>query len=268
MKIGFIGIGNMGGAILKGYLESISYEQRKEVFVLDKDVEKVKQFVDTYGCNGVNSIVALMDNSDIVFLGVKPNHFEEILLKISQLNKEDKILVSMAAGISIKKINSFFQKKPKIIRIMPNTPAQVSQGMIAFTGSENVTEHEQDIVIRILSNLGIVEKIEESLIHTVIGASGSSPAYVYLFIQALVEAAVNNGMTEEKAKTFVAQSVKGAAEMVLKTGEKPVKLCENVCSPNGTTIEAVNYLNQSEFKKIVMEGFQRATDKSKKMEKN
>lgn len=266
MKIGFIGVGNMGGAILKGYLSN-QHMNPKDIYICDFDEEKVLQLEKSLKINGCSTIENLTIKCDVVIVGVKPNNFEQVLPQIASVYKENKIIVSMAAGINISYIEKFFDNKVKVVRIMPNTPAMVNEAMVAVCRNNNVGDAEFQEILKIFKAIGLAEEIEEELIHCVIGVSGSSPAYTYMYIEALAEAAVENGMMKEQAIVFAAQAVLGAAKMVLETGMDPVQLRINVCSPGGTTIEAVNTLKENGFEKIIKEGFQAAVDKSKLMVK-
>ncbi|MBK5246211.1 MAG: pyrroline-5-carboxylate reductase [Peptostreptococcaceae bacterium] len=266
MKIGFIGVGNMGGSILKGYLGNEQINP-KDIYVCDSDEEKVRQMEETLGINGCSTIEDLTAKSDIIIAGVKPNSFELILPKIASEYTEKKIIVSMAAGIDISYIEKFFDDGVKVVRIMPNTAAMVNEAMVAVCRNNNVGDIEFEEVFKLFKAIGLAEEISEELIHCVIGVSGSSPAYTYMYIDALAEAAVENGMAKEQAIIFAAQAVMGAAKMVLETGINPVQLRINVCSPGGTTIEAVNTLKANGFEKNIKEGFQAAVDKSKLMVK-
>jgi pyrroline-5-carboxylate reductase len=266
MKIGFIGVGNMGGSLLKGYLSNKSIEP-KDIYICDSDDDKVKQLEIILGINGCFTIEELTNKCDIIIVGVKPNSFEQVLPKIVSEYKENKIIVSMAAGINISYIEKFFDVPVKVVRIMPNTAALVNEAMVAVCRNENVDDAEFKEVFGLLKSIGLAEEIPEELIHCVIGVSGSSPAYTYMYIDALAEAAVKNGMDKDKAIIFAAQSVLGAAKMVLQTGIDPVQLRINVCSPGGTTIEAVNKLKENGFEDKIQEGFQAAVDKSKLMVK-
>ncbi len=266
MKIGFIGVGNMGGAILKGYLENKQINP-KEIYICDADEEKVLHLEKTLGIKGCATIEDITINCDVVIVGVKPNSFEQVLPQIASRYKENKIIVSMAAGINISYIEKFFDSRVKVVRIMPNTAAMVNEAMVAVCRNNHVDDVEFQDVFKLFKAIGRVEEISEDLIHCVIGVSGSSPAYTYMYIDALAEAAVENGMEKEQAIVFAAQAVLGAAKMVLETGIDPVQLRINVCSPGGTTIEAVNTLKQNGFEKKIREGFQAAVDKSKLMVK-
>lgn len=266
MKVGFLGAGNMGGAILRGYLSS-GKAKKEEVFVCGRSREKLKNLCTSLGVNPCENILDLVDKSDVILLGVKPNMFPEIMPKIAEMYTNDKILVSMAAGVTIESIEGYVGNNAKIIRIMPNTPAMVNEAMTSVSRNSNVSNEEFKQVFEIFESIGKAEEVDEELIHCVIGVSGSSPAYTYMYIDALVESAVQNGMDKEKAIVFAAQSVLGAAKMVLETGIDPKQLRVNVCSPGGTTIEAVNMLQEKGFSELIQSGFQAAVDKSKLMSK-
>lgn len=266
MKVGFIGVGNMGGAILKGCLEKGAAE-RGDVFAFDADTAKLAKLEQEEGIGICGSIADLVKRSDLIFLGVKPGHFETVLPETAQEYTGDKVLISMAAGISIAFIEARVGADAKVIRIMPNTPALVGEGMTAVCRNRNIKEADMGKAFSLLTAIGKAAEVPEDLIHCVIGVSGSSPAYTYMYIEALAEAAVKNGMTKEQAIVFAAQSVLGAARMVLETGVDPKQLRINVCSPGGTTIEAVEKLEELDFAGVVGQGFQAAAAKSKIMTK-
>lgn len=265
MKFGFIGIGNMGKAIIKGYLSQ--YPQRAaEIFACDRDPDRAAEVCDALGIHCCESISQLVKQSDVIILAVKPNNFAEVLPKIDEVLTEKQVLLSIAAGISMAYVEDQLTcQTAKVVRVMPNTPAMVGEGMTALCHNGRLTEQEFAEIMALFTAIGKVEVVEESLIHTVIGVSGSSPAYVYLFIEALIAEAVAGGMTREQATKFAGQSVLGAAKMVLETGVDPVTLRENVCSPGGTTIEAVQVLQENEFAAIVRKAACAAAEKSKKM---
>ena len=266
MKIGFIGAGNMGGAILRGY---VPYAEKAGdiLSVYVPTAEKLDRICNETGAEKALNIGDLVRSNDVVIIGVKPNMFEEVLPQIANAYEKNKVVVSMAAGVTIDFIENYLGKDAKIVRIMPNTPAQVGQAMIAVCRNGNVDDETFGDVKVIFDSIGKAEEVDEDLIHCVIGVSGSSPAYTFMYIDALMDAAVKNGMDREKARVFAAQSVLGAAKMVLKTDIDPEQLCINVCSPGGTTIEAVESLKEDGFKESVEKAFQAAVDKSKKMSK-
>jgi len=266
MKIGFIGVGNMGGAILKGLIEK-GFSAPEDVLAFDADPAKLKEKCESCGISSCESAGELVRSSDIIILGVKPDVFSEILPEIAKSYVPEKTLISMAAGIGISFIEKYLGSTAKIIRIMPNTPAMVGEAMTAVAGNRNITEKGMEQALSLFRSIGKAEEVAEELIHCVIGVSGSSPAYTYMYIDALADTAVKNGMEREKALTFAAQAVLGAAKMVLETGVDPVQLRINVCSPGGTTIEAVLKLQENGFEKLIAEGFSAAVEKSKLMAK-
>jgi len=267
MKLGFIGTGNMGTALIKGYL-AVHPSEKKNIFAFDKDADKLKVLSDDLGIIGCDSMEKLMERSDVVILSIKPNIFDLVLPEIGVHYRPGQVLVSIAAGISMEYIEKLLNKEgAKIVRVMPNTPAMVNEGMSALCRNRFVSDTEFESVMELFRSVGKAEVVQEELIHTVIGVSGSSPAYTYLYIEALIDAAVANGMDREQAKLFAGQSVLGAAKMVLETGIDPATLRENVCSPGGTTIEAVNVLLSNGFQDNIKEGFNAAVTKSKIMTK-
>ena len=264
MKLGFIGAGNMGGALLKGCVESGKYESR-DIMVCDKDPERRKNWEDLLLVKTTEDIRQLVVHNDLIMLAIKPDSYGEVMPLVQENWAPGKILISMAAGISLEYMEKILPLSAKIIRIMPNTPAMVGEGMIAVSPNRNVSNQDLEKAMEIFRSVGKAEVVPEEWMHCIIGVSGSSPAYTYLYIEALIEGAVNNGMNPEMATRFAAQSVLGAAKMVLETGVEPKQLCLNVCSPGGTTIEAVNTLFENGFKDNVKEAFQAAVEKSKIM---
>ncbi len=266
MKIGFIGAGNMGGAILRGY---VPYAEKAgdELSVYVPTEEKLNSICKETGAAKCSGIDDLVHRNDVIIIGVKPNMFEEVLPQVAGACDKNKVVVSMAAGVTIEFIEGYLGKDAKIVRIMPNTPAQVREAMIAVCRNANVDDATFEDVKIIFDSIGKAEEVDEELIHCVIGVSGSSPAYTFMYINALMNAAVKNGMDRKKARVFAAQSVLGAAKMVLKTDIDPEQLCINVCSPGGTTIEAVESLKADGFEESIEKAFQAAVDKSKKMSK-
>ena len=262
MKIGFIGAGNMGGAILRGYAP---VADGNKIYVYNRTESARKSLEAEFrAVTACDSAAELVEKSDIVMLGIKPAGFDEFLPTIAEVCTDDKIVVSMAAGISIGFIENYLGADQPIIRVMPNTPALVGEGMTSASRNGNVSDEMMESVKSIFAGIGKIEEVDEEMIHTVIGVSGSSPAYTYMYIDALIQAAVDNGMDADKARVFAAQAVLGAAKMVLENpDESPEQLWTKVCSPGGTTIEAVNTFFENGLQDKVKEGFQAAVDKSK-----
>ncbi len=264
-KIGFIGCGNMGSAILSGIL-SEGVVSPDEVIVSTNRAESAKVLGDKYGIMAVNDN-KLAASASTLILAVKPNMFDEVIPEISEAVAEDTLIISVAAGQTISSIEEAFAKPIHLIRSMPNTPALVSEAMSALTANDNVLESEKAYALELFESFGQAEYVPEKLMDAVIGVSGSSPAYVYLFIEALADGAVAEGMPRDKAYKFAAQSVLGSAKMVLETGKHPGELKDAVCSPGGTTIEGVIALEEAGFRQAVIDGERACVRKSREMSK-
>ena len=261
MRIGFVGAGNMGGAIIKGYAE--------EVFVYDSDPEKT----DALAALGLpvriaGSLAELAGASEALVLCVKPNVMGEVLDELKELY-QGQLVISIAAGISIAFIKEKLGAAAKVVRVMPNTPAMVGEGMSAMSASEGLAESDKAGAEKLFRAVGEAVWVPEEQMDIVTGISGSSPAYAYLYIEGLVQAGMDNGLTREAATIMAAQSTLGAGKMVLENlGQvDPRQLCTNVCSPGGTTIEAVKVLEEAGFTETVKKAAQASADKSKLMTK-
>lgn len=266
MNIGFLGTGNMGGAIINGYASQAG-KNGDNLLAYDLNADKLSELAEKTGLTPCRDQEELVTKSDVVVLGLKPNLFTTVLPEIAPFVKGGKIVVTMAAGISMGFIESHLGPDTPIIRIMPNTPAMVNQGMTSVSRNAKVDDETFQKIFRMFTAIGRAEEVPEELIHCVIGVSGSSPAYTYMYIDALANEAVKNGMDYDQAVIFAAQSVLGAATMVLETGESPEQLRINVCSPGGTTIEAVRTLQANGFEENIAQGFRAAVAKSKEMSK-
>jgi len=264
MKLGIIGAGNMGSSILKGVTSS-NFLENKNIAIFDLNKEKIEELSKEYGVKKAENENELTKESDILILSVKPNIIPKVLDKIKDDLSEKTIVLSIAAGISIDFIENIIGTDKKVIRTMPNTPAQVMEGMTAVVFNENMNEEEKKDIFKILDSFGKSIEIEEKLIHTFTGIAGSLPAYVYMFMEALADGGVLEGMPRDKAYEIIAQTVKGSAEMLLKTGKHPGVLKDEVTSPAGTTIEAVNILENGNFRGTVINAVKACVEKSKKM---
>ncbi|MBS7298490.1 MAG: pyrroline-5-carboxylate reductase [Eubacteriales bacterium] len=263
-KIGIIGAGNMGGAIISGIAKKGIYD---EVFIFDKNPATASLYAALFSNNTYSAGLFTVASADIVILAVKPNILYSVIEEIKNCIKEDTVVVSIAAGQSIEKIEKAFGKKVKLMRVMPNTPAQVGEGMSALSPNALLSADKDatDAVVKIFESFGKAEIVPENLMDAVTGVSGSSPAYVFMFIEALADAAVAAGMPRDKSYTFAAQSVLGAAKMVLETKTHPAELKDMVCSPGGTTIEAVKVLEEKGLRAAVMDAVKACVDKSRSM---
>ena len=279
-KIGFIGCGNMGKAILGGLIAS-GQVLPGQIWVYTPSPDKVAALHDQFGINAAESAQEVAQIADIIFAAVKPGIMIKVLSEItSSLNKDslvvsiaaslnkDSLVVSIAAGVTLDQLARALGHDRKIIRAMPNTPALVNAGMTSVTPNALVTPEDTADVLNIFRCFGEAEVIAEPMIHPVVGVSGSSPAYVFMFIEAMADAAVLGGMPRAQAYKFAAQAVMGSAKMVLETGEHPGALKDMVCSPGGTTIEAVRVLEEKGFRAAVIEAMTKCMEKSEKLSKS
>ncbi|MBK4715806.1 MULTISPECIES: pyrroline-5-carboxylate reductase [Tenebrionibacter/Tenebrionicola group] len=266
-KIGFIGCGNMGKAILGGLIAS-GQVPAGHIWVYTPSSSNVQALREQYGINAAQSAQEVAQVADIVFGAVKPNIMLKVLGDIaSSLNKES-LVVSIAAGITLDQLAIALGHDRKIVRAMPNTPAMVNAGMTSVTPNVLVTPQDITDVVNIFRSFGHAEVVDEAIIHPVVGASGSAPAYVFMFIEAMADAAVLGGMPRKQAYKFAAQAVMGSAKMVLETDEHPGVLKDRVCSPGGTTIEAVRVLEEKGFRSAVIEAMEKCMEKSRAMSKS
>lgn len=266
LKTGIIGVGNMGGAILRSFAAS-EHIDSTSLYIFGRTKSKTEAIARELGVRTCSSAAELAGICDIIIIGVKPDTVASVIEQIASVYTPDKIIISMAAGISIKAIEDMMGVPAKIVRIMPNTPVAVAEGMTALFVNDNITDEEKQTVYAMFRETGRAEFADEALIHCIIGVSGSSPAYTYMYIDALAEAAEAEGMNRKQAVEFAAQSVLGAAKMVLETGDSPQQLRDNVCSPGGTTIEAVKTLQNNGFAESLREGFNACVKKSEDMSK-
>ncbi len=264
--IGFIGGGNMAGAIIGG-ITSSGLIDASNIIASAKTENTLTRLKDTFGIRTTLSNTEVAQNADIIFLAVKPYLYESVIKEIRSEITEKHIIVSIAAGQRIECIESAFGKRIKLVRTMPNTPAMVMEAMSALSPNDDISDDELSEILAIFESFGKAEIVPESLMDAVTGVSGSSPAYVYLFIEAMADAAVKDGMTRGQAYKFAAQSVLGAAKMVLATGKHPGELKDEVCSPGGTTIEAVTRLEAGGLRNTVITAQNACTAKSKEMSK-
>ena len=249
-KIGFIGMGNMGFAILQGLLKLYRPE---DLLFTDVNQERMETVKKQTGVDFVESNAECANQSRIVVLAVKPQYYDTVLKNIKYAVKPEQIVISIAPGSTIDSLVKKLGDGKRIVRAMPNTPALLGEGMTGVTYDRGLfTEEEEQEIRAFFQSFGRMEYVEERLMSAVVCASGSSPAYVYMFIEALADSAVRYGLPRDKAYEFAAQTVKGAAEMVLQTGKHPGELKDMVCSPAGTTIAGVAALEEYGFRNAVL----------------
>lgn len=257
MKIGCIGTGAMGGAIMRAVCKKYDVSQIK---VTDKNTEMGKTFASETSATFVENNTDVLD-CDYIFLAVKPQFLGDVFAEIAGKISNKTVVISMAAGVKIEKLESW-APKARFIRMMPNVCAQIGEAMTAVTYKENISEAEAKTAIEILSSAGRVEVVPEKLMDCVTAVSGSGPAFVFMFIEALADAAVRCGMPRSQAYTYAAQTVYGSAGMVLESGKHPAVLKDMVCSPAGTTIEGVAALEKNNFRNAVIEAVTAACERS------
>ncbi len=264
-SIGFIGMGNMGSAMLNGMLKVFEPE---ELIFSRKNEEKGREFSIRTSVDYTKSNRECAAGVKYLILAVKPQFFPEVLEEIRAEIREDQIIISIAAGVTIQDIKKKLGEKTRVVRAMPNTPALLGEGMTGVCFDEAVySEAEMTVIRKIFESFGKMQIIKENLMNAVICASGSSPAYVYMFIEALADGAVKYGLPRQAAYEMAAQTVLGAAKMVLETGEHPGVLKDKVCSPGGTTIAGVAALEEFGFRNAVIKACDKCYEKADSMSK-
>ena len=264
MKIGFIGCGNMASAMISGMIKKHIVEREDIMASAKTEASRLKAEKDL-GISMTESNEKVADFADMLILAVKPFCYEEVIAQIREHVKPDAVIVSIAPVKTLKWLEEQFERPLKIVRTMPNTPAMVGEGMSCVCGNEKNSREDVDKVCRIFESFGKAEVVSEELIDVVVGVSGSSPAYVFMFIEAMADAAVADGMPRSQAYRFAAQAVLGSAKMVLETGKHPGELKDMVCSPKGTTIEAVRVLEEKGLRSAVFEAVKACVKKTKEV---
>lgn len=264
MKLGFIGTGNMASAIMGGVINKGLFKA-DEIIGADPFAPGRERAKAQFGIHVTADNKEVVKNTEVIILSVKPQFYADVIAGIKDEVTEDKIIITIAPGKTLSWLSEQFGKAVKIVRTMPNTPAMVGEGMTAACPNEHMTEDGIARVKEILESFSKVEIVPEKLMDVVTAVSGSSPAYVFLFIEAMADAAVLDGMPREKAYKFASQAVLGSAKMVLQTGLHPGELKDMVCSPGGTTIEAVRVLEEKGLRSSVFEAMRACVEKSKSM---
>lgn len=266
-KYGFIGCGNMGGALVKAAAKTVD---GREILISDYDKEKMNSLSDMCGATAADN-TKIASECEYIVLGVKPQMMGGMLRSISQIlaeRKDNFVLVTMAAGLSIDTISQMCGADYPIIRIMPNTPASIGKGMILYTANDKVQQEKIDIFTKDFSEAGVLDRLDEKLIDAASALSGCGPAFVYMFIEALADGAVECGLPRKNALLYAAQTVLGSASLVLESGKHPGELKDAVCSPGGTTIAGVHTLENGAFRANAMGAVTAAYNKTKELGKN
>lgn len=263
--VGFLGAGKMATALAKGFLNA-NLARANQLFAADP-IEGAREHFDfeTGGAKTFKSNLEVAKLTSVLILATKPDQVSAALAEIRGAFAEKHLLVSIAAGVTIAKLESGLPIGARVIRVMPNTPALVGAGASAFALGKNATASDGEITKKLLSAVGVAFQVKENLLDAVTGLSGSGPAYVYQFIEALSDGGVAAGLPRDIATKLAAQTVLGAAKMVLETGQHPGALKDQVTSPGGTTIEGLHELEKGKLRGVVMSAVRAATEKSKKL---
>ncbi|MBU3849626.1 MAG: pyrroline-5-carboxylate reductase [Candidatus Treponema excrementipullorum] len=273
IKVCCIGAGVMGGALMKSVIQAVGGEN---LTVTDFCEEKAQEYAQRQGCRWAKTNRDAVHTADVIFIAVKPPKVQSVIEEVGDL-LAGKTVISMAAGVSLKSLQEFSApfnvgdgktSSIKLFRIMPNIPAVVGEGMIALCcleGTEGESKENLEQIVSLLAHAGRVEIVEEKLMDAVTAISGSGPAYAFIFIEALADAAVSLGMTRNQAYIYAAQTLKGAATYMLESNRHPGELKDAVCSPAGTTIAAVEVLEKEGFRAGIMAAAKAAYDRSKEL---
>lgn len=264
MKIGFIGLGNMATAMLGGIVDKGLY-QSTEIIGSAKTQETADRVAQKYGIEACTDNKRVAESTDVIVLAVKPVFLQEVISEIKDSVDESKLVISIAAGKSIEWLEGQFGKSIRLVRCMPNTPALVGEACTCVCLKEDTTEPDRELVIRLMESFGKASVLPERLIDAFTGVAGSSPAYVFIFMEAMADAAVCAGIPRKQAYEFAAQSVLGSAKLMLETGMHPAQLKDMVCSPGGTTIEAVKVLEEKGLRAAMMDAIEACVKKSKSL---
>lgn len=265
-KIGFIGTGAMGSAMINGIIKA-SIVKPSDIYVYDLDGQKLSALCKDTGVNVVANSVELVKICEYVILAVKPNVVKTVLSEIKEVFSNDKVLISIAAGIPLKTYKAALGEDKKVIRALPNTPAIIGEGMTLISFDECVNNDDINDAMSILGALGKVECMEEKLMSEVVALTSSSPAYIFMMIEAMADAAVLSGIPRQTAYRLASQAVAGSAKMVAETGKHPGELKDQVCSPAGTTIEAVAALEKYGFRNSIIQAMNECTKKAQELGK-
>jgi len=264
LKIGFLGAGKMATALAKGFVRAELVFPKE---IIASDVANIARniFAKQTGAKTTASNSDVLKFANVVILATKPDQVSTALAEISGAFTKNHLLISIAAGVTLSKLENLLPAGARVIRVMPNTPALVSEGASAFALGKNAGVADAELAKRLLSAVGVALQVKENLLDAVTGLSGSGPAYVYQFIEALSDGGVASGLPRDIATKLAAQTVLGAAKMVLETGQHPGALKDQVTSPGGTTIEGLHALEKGKLRATVMSAVRAATEKSKKL---
>ena len=264
MKIGIIGLGNMANAMISGML-SKKMVAPEDILGADKSEKARSARKEQYGINVSENNRDAATFGDILIFAVKPQFLQEVLDELKGQIPMETLIISIVAGRTIAYYEQQLGDRIKLVRCMPNTPALVGEGCSGVCRNKNITNEDMYSCLEVLKSFGWAEEMKESLIDAVVGVSGSAPAYVFMFIEAMADEAVEQGMPRDMAYRFAARAVMGSAKLMVETGKHPGELKDMVCSPAGTTIAAVKVLEECGFRGAVMDAVEAASEKSRNL---
>ncbi len=264
LKIGFLGAGKMATALAQGFINA-KLVTAKQLFAADPFDAARKHFAAATGAKTATANLEVAKAANVLILATKPDQVVGALAEISSAFTKNHLVISIAAGVTLAKLEAALPAGARVVRVMPNTPALVGAGASAFAMGKNATAADGELAKKLLSAVGLAMPVKESLLDAVTGLSGSGPAYVYQFIEALSDGGVAAGLPRDVATRLAAQTVLGGAKMVLDTGIHPGALKDQVTSPGGTTIEGLHELEKGKLRATVMSAVRSATEKSKKL---
>ena len=264
-KIGFIGAGNMAEALIRGLIKSGLYS-RKDIIISDISKQRESLISKNYAVTKCKNNSELAKKSDIIVLSVKPNNIGPVIKEISPVLSANNILISIAAGIPTSSIKKTLQINAKVVRVMPNTPALVLEGASAIYFPDKMTASNKKRVTKIFDSIGKTYEVDrESLMDGITALSGSGPAFVSLFIEAMADAGVKTGLSRQLALSLASQTVLGTAKLIIEENIHPAVLKDKVSSPAGTTIEGLNQLELNGFRGTVISAVEAAAERSREL---
>ena len=264
MKIGLIGCGRMGSSLIGGIAKS-NITTAQDIFVFDPNADSIAKTIQSCGVSAAQNNLDLTAKAETILLAVKPQYITQVLEEIAPAITKDHLLISIAAGVTLEKMEQACPADTRIIRAMPNTPAMIGLGATGIAPGNHATAQDLELARTLLQSVGIVTLTQEPLLDAVTGLSGSGPAYVYTFIESLSIQAEKEGLPIDEAIKLATQTVIGAARMVEQTDMSPRELIEQVTSPGGTTLAGLAAMTQNGFEKSIAAGVQAAAERSREI---
>jgi pyrroline-5-carboxylate reductase len=264
LTVGFLGAGKMATALARGFVQA-GIVDAKQVIASDPIQASREIFATEVGGKGLDSNIEVVKRAKAIILAVKPDQVAGVLSEIKSTFTADHLLISIAAGVPLSRLEAGLGSNARVVRVMPNTPALVGASASAFALGKACEAKDGELALKLLSSVGVAYQVKETLLDAVTGLSGSGPAYVYQFIEALSDGGVAAGLPRDISTKLAAQTVLGAAKMVLETGQHPGALKDQVTSPGGTTIEGLHELEKGKLRGTVMSAVRAATEKSKRL---